>query len=90
MEFNFFERELFISALEHARILILKSYVVLASINIIEVYGAVVISKSLISIFTHFWVGTSEVSNRNFVGHSTYLKHNTNIIVCEFLFQNVN
>ena len=54
-----------------------------------EVYGAVVIS-SLISFCTHFGVGTSEVSNRNFVGHSTYLKHNTNIIVCEFLFQNVN
>ena len=52
-----------------------------------EVYGAVVISKSLISFFTHFEVGTSEVSNRNF---STYLKHNTNTIVFEFLFQNVN
>ena len=52
-----------------------------------EVYGAVVISKSLISFFTHFGVGTLEVCNRNF---STYLKHNTNTIVCEFLFQNVN
>ena len=52
-----------------------------------EVYGAFVISKSLISFFTHFGVGTSEDSNRNF---STYLKHNTNTIVCEFLFQNVN
>ena len=52
-----------------------------------EVYRAVVISKSLISFFTHFEVGTSEDSNRNF---STYLKHNTNTIVCEFLFQNVN
>ena len=55
-----------------------------------EVYGAVVISKSLISFFTNFGVGTSEVCNRHFVGHSTYLKHNTNTIVCEFLFQNVN
>ena len=36
-----------------------------------EVYGAVDISKSLISFFTHFGVGTSEVSNRNFVGLST-------------------
>ena len=53
-------------------------------------YGAVVISKSLISFFTHFGVGTSEVSNRNFVGYSTYLKHNNNIIVCKFLFQSVN
>ena len=55
-----------------------------------EVYGAAVISKSLISFFTHFGIGTSEDSNRNFVGHSTYLKHNTNKTVCEFLFQNVN
>ena len=55
-----------------------------------EVYGTVVISKSLISFFTHFGIGTSEVSNRNFVGHSTYLKPNTNTIVSEFLFQNVN
>ena len=55
-----------------------------------EVYGAVVISKSLISYFTHFEVDTSEVSNRNFVGHSNYLKHNTNKIVCEFSYQNVN
>ena len=52
-----------------------------------EVYGAVVISKSFISFFTHFGVGTSEVSNRNFVGLSTYLKHNTNTIVCEFYFK---
>ena len=55
-----------------------------------EMYGAVVASKSLISFFTHFGVATSEDSNRNFVGLSTYLKHNTNTIVCEFLFQNVN
>ena len=52
-----------------------------------EVYGAVVISKFLILFFTHFGIGTSEVSNRNFIGHITYLKLNTNIIVCEFLFK---
>ena len=31
---------------------------------------AVVISKSLISFFTHFGVGTLKVSNRNFMDHS--------------------
>ena len=48
-----------------------------------EVYGAVVISKYLISFFTHFGVGTSEVSNNN-------SNNCNNIAVCEFLFKNVN
>ena len=37
-----FEHELFISALEHARIFILNSFVVLASINTIYIYAWVI------------------------------------------------
>ena len=40
--------------------------------RLLLLHRAVVISKSCISIFTHFLLGTSNVSNRNFVGHSVY------------------